>query len=54
MKFFSRTEDGAVVQSGDYIVCLDDSDVQKYDEFNTYNNSEDMVLTPDQVFEKLS
>lgn len=54
MKFFSRTEDGAVVQSEDYIVCLDHSDVKKYDKFNTYNNSEDMVLTPDEVFKKLS
>jgi len=52
MKFFSRTEDGSVVEPEDYIVCLDESDVEKYKKYEQYNHSDEMVLTPSQALQK--
>jgi hypothetical protein len=53
MKFFSETEDGSVVQKDDYIVCLDESDTSKYEKYEEYNNSANIVLTPEEVFDTL-
>jgi len=52
MKFFSETEDGEVVEPEDYIVCLDETDTHKYEKFEKYNNSDEIVLMPDEALEK--
>lgn len=54
MKYFSDTEDGEIVDPDDFIVCLDEDDAEKYRDFESLNDSSDIVLTPDEAFEQFS
>lgn len=53
LKFYSSSEDADIVESGDYIVCLGNSNTSDYSKFEDYNRSDNMVLTAQDVFDTL-
>lgn len=53
MKYFERGHDGKILQSKDYIVCLSDSASDRYENVEKYNESDQIVLSPDEAFEAL-
>lgn len=52
MKFFSQSEDCDVVEPEDFIVCLDGSNKTKHEKYEVYNNTDNIVLTPEEAFEQ--